>query len=334
MQEQEIFIGSCSVCDRKEVEVRFFEVSAFTGEGIHICLECQPVRKPPGKGGRAPEHPHLNPGAVSIALADAGFRGPIKDTCLSMLTRWSRDHGLLWVVEQVRDDTGLTRVVTADTAHGAPRFFFTLWETRDQQVACETCEAREDLLYLSRDHGDQLLAYCDRCYLAGSLKDIECFRCEQRSDGLTFCPIDGSEFGIYLCPTCHVAAGRSPEDSHFWADAEVISVYTDDMAVDDGVLIDLEALGVKAEHGGLLVNRMTSHLFHQLRNMAVGMHNTLEEPLLVAELEATLKTKMIFAHDSDGDGVIITLPSGSETDPIWLVRNEVGGYTAMFASDY
>ena len=120
----------------------------------------------------------------------------------------------------------------------------------------------------------------------------------------------------------------------FWDDAEIISVYTDDMAVEDGVLVDLEALGVKAEYGGLLINRMTSHLFFALRNMTAGMHDTVEQPVLAAELEATLKTKLIFAHDSEGDGVIVTLPSGSEADPIWLVCNEVGGYTAMFASDY
>lgn len=121
---------------------------------------------------------------------------------------------------------------------------------------------------------------------------------------------------------------RSPHD---W---EVISMYTDDMAVEDGVLVDLAALGVKAEYGGLVVNRMTSHLFFALRNMTASMHETVEDPVLAAELEATLRTKLIFAHDSEGDGVIVTLPSGSETDPIWLVQNEVGGYTAMFSSDY
>lgn len=91
----------------------------------------------------------------------------------------------------------------------------------------------------------------------------------------------------------------------------------------------------KAEYNGLLINRMTSHLFHQLRSMTAGMHDEIVEDLvLAAEIEGTLKTKLIFAHDSDVDGVIITLPGGSPTDPIWLVRNEVGGYTAMFASDY
>jgi hypothetical protein len=124
------------------------------------------------------------------------------------------------------------------------------------------------------------------------------------------------------------------EEKSFWDDAEIISMYTADMAVSDGALVDLAALGVKAEYRGLMINRMTSHLFHQLRNMSAGMHETLEEQVLAAELEATLKTKSLFAHDSEGDGVIITLPGGSPTDPIWLVRNEIGGYTAMFASDY
>lgn len=107
--------GDCSVCDRKEVKVRHFEVCAATGEAIPICLKCQP----PNKGGDGPKYPHVNPAAVSVALADAGFRGPIKDTCLSMLTRW----------------------------------------------AC-------------------------------------CLRCGSGSDDLIFLPIDGSEYGIYLCPTC------------------------------------------------------------------------------------------------------------------------------------
>lgn len=124
------------------------------------------------------------------------------------------------------------------------------------------------------------------------------------------------------------------EEQGFWDDAEIISVYTDDMAVEDGVLVDLEAFGVKAEYNSLVINRMTSHLFFALRNMYAGMHETVEDLVLAAEIEATLKTKLLFAHDSEGDGVIITLPGGSDEDPLWLVRNEVGGYTAMFASDY
>jgi hypothetical protein len=124
------------------------------------------------------------------------------------------------------------------------------------------------------------------------------------------------------------------EDKGFWDDAEIISLYTDERAVEDGVLVDIVGLGVSAEYNGLPINRMTSHLFLSLRNMTAGMHDTVEDPVLAAELEATLKTKMMFAHDSEGDGVIVTLPGGSGDDPLWLVRNEVGGYTAMFASDY
>ena len=56
--------------------------------------------------------------------------------------------------------------------------------------------------------------------------------------------------------------------------------------------------------------------------------------VLAPEIEATLKTKLLFAYDSEGDGYIITLPGGTDRDPLWLVRNELGGYTAMFASDY
>jgi hypothetical protein len=167
MQDQDNVIGTCSVCGEKDVEVRHFETCAATGEGLWICTTCQP----PNKGGDDRRFPHLHPGAVSVALAEAGFRGAIKAECLSMLTRWAQEDGLQWVVEQVFDDTGLTRIVTSDTAHGNPRFFFTLWETRDLKVRCHGCETADELLYFSGERDIDLVAWCDRCHLARSLTE-------------------------------------------------------------------------------------------------------------------------------------------------------------------
>lgn len=41
----QLITGTCSVCDRKDVPVRHFEVCASTGECIQICTTCQPPPK-------------------------------------------------------------------------------------------------------------------------------------------------------------------------------------------------------------------------------------------------------------------------------------------------
>jgi hypothetical protein len=51
-----------------------------------------------------------------------------------------------------------------------------------------------------------------------------------------------------------------------------------------------------------------------------------------------LHTKLRHAWDTaalgEERGYLYVLPGGGAHDSIWLIRNEVGGWTVMFASDY
>lgn len=111
----------------------------------------------------------------------------------------------------------------------------------------------------------------------------------------------------------------------FWG--EPISVYTDAQAVEDGILIDISGLRVILR--GLPVNRMTSNLSRAFEPFVRSRENP-----CFPSLAQVLRTKCELAVDKEGDGFLLVLPGGGSEGPIWAVRNEVGGYTVMFASDY
>jgi len=123
----------------------------------------------------------------------------------------------------------------------------------------------------------------------------------------------------------HVQPGSSPEDFF----GEPISVYTDAEAVEDGVLVDI---GARARFLGFPVNRMTGNLFEDLKPFAEA-----ETPLFEGDfadaLASILRTKCQLAKGDPGNtgeiGDMYTLPPN-----LWLVRNEVGGWTAMYPEDY
>ena len=65
-------------------------------------------------GDAARHHRHgIGPGSVVMALAGAGFGGPINPLCLQHLVELARYHGIPGMVERVSDDTGLTFIPTA-----------------------------------------------------------------------------------------------------------------------------------------------------------------------------------------------------------------------------
>jgi len=110
---------------------------------------------------------------------------------------------------------------------------------------------------------------------------------------------------------------------------EVISTYTDKEALADGTLVDV---GERVFFGGFPVNRITRHLFDDLAPCAEA-----EAPLFNGDvsraLASILKTKCTGAQSDPGNtgevGDIYTIPP-----KLWLVRNEVGGWTAMYPEDY
>jgi len=105
-----------------------------------------------------------------------------------------------------------------------------------------------------------------------------------------------------------------------------ISTYTDEQAVEDGVLVDISRMGLRL--AGKPVNRMTAHFYGALSEF------TNEALPGLPTMAQILRTKLKFATQGEpSDGYLFVLPGGGG-DAIWAVRNELGGYTVMFASDY
>jgi len=110
---------------------------------------------------------------------------------------------------------------------------------------------------------------------------------------------------------------------------EVISTYTDKEALDDGTLVDLEE---RVSFRGFPVNRMTRHLFEDLAPCAEAEASLFNGDVNRA-LASILETKCTWAQGDPGNtgeiGDVYTIPP-----KLWLVRNEVGGWTAMYPEDY
>jgi hypothetical protein len=119
---------------------------------------------------------------------------------------------------------------------------------------------------------------------------------------------------------------ESPSEDLF---GEVISSYTNAEALEDGFLAELHT-GVMFQ--GLPINRMTGHLFDDLRPF-VEVEAALFDGDFDRALASNSRTKCSFASGDPGNtgeiGNIHRIPPN-----LWLVRNEVGGWTAMFPEDY
>jgi len=131
---------------------------------------------------------------------------------------------------------------------------------------------------------------------------------------------------INSMPQAHADAVR---DDLF---GEVISTYTDEDALDDGILVDLSQF-TAAGFAGLPVNRMTRHLFVDLEPFAQEQAEMLYHGKIGHAFGALLSQKLRFATGDSGNrgeiGDICSIPPN-----LWLVRNEVGGWTAMYPEDY
>jgi hypothetical protein len=73
---------------------------------------------------------------------------------------------------------------------------------------------------------------------------------------------------------------------------------------------------------------MTNHLFEDLKPFVESCLPDCESDF-GKSLGSILKAKPSFAQADPGNRGIYTLPPN-----LWLVRNEVGGWTAMFPEDY
>ena len=103
---------------------------------------------------------------------------------------------------------------------------------------------------------------------------------------------------------------------------DYISVYTDEQALEDGVLVDITA-ALKSFHGKP-VNRMTRVLWEEFRPfLSVAEIYKMSE---LAYLGKILSTKLSLAYYK---GDIWQVPPG-----LWLIENELGGWTIMRPEDY
>jgi hypothetical protein len=117
---------------------------------------------------------------------------------------------------------------------------------------------------------------------------------------------------------------------------QVIYAYTDDMALDDGALVDIESLGLT--FGRKPINRITAALFWQEQKKY-----PLTEAQLIEQLADCKDDQEPISFDLEAFGKVIAgqLATAGGSDrlrtlpgPIWLVENEVNGWTLMLPSDY
>lgn len=116
--------------------------------------------------------------------------------------------------------------------------------------------------------------------------------------------------------------GLKPENPGGMTLMDYISVYTDQQALEDGVLVDITA-ALKSFHGKP-VNRMTRALWEEFRPfLTVADIYKMSE---LAYLGKILSTKLSLAYYK---GDIWQVPPG-----LWLIENELGGWTIMRPEDY
>ncbi len=113
-------------------------------------------------------------------------------------------------------------------------------------------------------------------------------------------------------------------------EADVISIYTDKEAIEDGVLVAIEKLGIAFK--GTAIDRMTRGAYEYFREKVSGIQGEEEKEELKRIKEAVVE-RLVSAYDPDGDGYLIVLPAGTGEEKLWLVRNE-RNYTILFPSEY
>lgn len=105
---------------------------------------------------------------------------------------------------------------------------------------------------------------------------------------------------------------------------EPIDCYTDADAIVDGVLIDVTDLGI--HFGSRPVNRFTRAVWFDWRDEFQTVGQTLPKNALHHHLRAKLRAALPSAVFK---GDIWTLP-----ERLWLIENEVEGWTLMKPEDY
>jgi len=111
-----------------------------------------------------------------------------------------------------------------------------------------------------------------------------------------------------------------------WEGAEVISTYDDSQGIEDGLIVDISELGLYFR--GRPLNRMTRGLWGDFQPF-ITFESTfpgIQAPTPMEELNKIMRTKLRLASYEGG---IWKLPPG-----LWLIENEVDGWTAMKPEEY
>jgi len=118
----------------------------------------------------------------------------------------------------------------------------------------------------------------------------------------------------------------SPVNDFF---GDVIFAYTDSDALSDGVLVDITSLGLAFE--GRPINRITGNLFWQMQPdyPLAGFNQGDDREAINFDLEAFARAISAKLEAATGDGYLRVL-----SPSLWLVENEVNGWTLMYPSDY
>ena len=116
-------------------------------------------------------------------------------------------------------------------------------------------------------------------------------------------------------------------------DWNVVSTYSDEQAVEDGVLVSVE--GLVRVHGlyrpsGRRINRVTRAVFAYFTGKLADESAPVVE--LILRLQPLIEAiRAMIAISPDEDGWVTGQYQGKK---LWLVPNEVGGLTLMFPEDY
>jgi hypothetical protein len=109
----------------------------------------------------------------------------------------------------------------------------------------------------------------------------------------------------------------------FWADAEIISTYTDNDAIEDGIIIDISDL--KIYFNQKIITRITI-----AANQIVSLSGKPD-----FEAKETLQHISTNAkYDGTGEDAWGIVKIRRLKEKLWLIPNEHNGYTLMLPSDY
>ncbi|HEX8565425.1 MAG TPA: hypothetical protein VF648_07110 [Pyrinomonadaceae bacterium] len=112
---------------------------------------------------------------------------------------------------------------------------------------------------------------------------------------------------------------------NFWKDAEIISVYTDEDAQEDGYLTDVSNHSVK--FNGKTINRLTCGAIEALKfeNLTEAeQKQTLEQIVLLSRFDGSGEDAWGICENEKVAGGI----------KLWLIPNEINGYSALLPDEY